>query len=132
LASLAQKNACQEGDPGQAGVKSLFGVSGLEVDQFSHQVVQAAGHLRGREMAKIFNLGHKPPSFTKLHGRDAYWISVSPGHQPGDGGLLLGREFDSLEELEKVAADIRSDLKRVIAEAREKLRIGAQSRRAGS
>jgi hypothetical protein len=31
-----------------------------------------------------------------------------------------------------VAADIRSDLKRVIAEAREKLRIGAQSRRGDS
>jgi hypothetical protein len=84
-------------------------------------------------MTEIFKLGHRPPASTKLHGRDAYWISVSPGQkQPGDGGLLLGREFDSLEELEKVAADIRSDLKRVIAEAREKLRIGAQSRRAGS
>jgi hypothetical protein len=84
-------------------------------------------------MTEIFKLGHRPPASTKLHGRDAYWISVSPGQkQPGDGGLLLGREFQSLEELENAEAEIRSDLDRVIAEAREKLRIGAQSRRAGS
>jgi hypothetical protein len=72
-------------------------------------------------MATIFNLGPRAPSLTEIHGKAAYWISVSAGRdQPGDGGLLLGRRFHSRKQLEEVAAEIQSDLDRVIDEARQK------------
>lgn len=57
-------------------------------------------------------------------GQNAYWIGADPmqaGIQHGDGLIILGRECHSLQELERVAREIREDLERTLDEARRKL-----------
>lgn len=70
---------------------------------------------------KILRLGQQWPDPA---ADNKYWIGADPmasGIQHGDGLVILGRECRSLDDIESVAADIRSDLDAVLAEARAKL-----------
>jgi hypothetical protein len=52
-----------------------------------------------------------------------YWIGTDPNHariQYGGQPIVMGRVCSSLAELEAVAAEIREELGRVLAEARQK------------
>ena len=53
-----------------------------------------------------------------------YWIGANPmssGLTHSDGLVLLGHECTTIAELEAVAATVRTDLERVVNEARKKL-----------
>jgi hypothetical protein len=72
----------------------------------------------------ILKFGQKWPD---SRANNTYWIGAdmrSSGIQHGDGfvGLvILGGYCTSLSEIERVAADIRADLERVLDEARKML-----------
>jgi hypothetical protein len=71
-------------------------------------------------MRKTFNFGQKWPGNL---ADNEYWIAIDPFAsqlQYGDG-LVVECACHSLEELEAVAAHIRSDLDRVMQEAKKKL-----------
>ena len=55
--------------------------------------------------------------------RNEYWISVDPlsAHVRHTGQILIGPESKTVEELERIAQILHSDLERVIAEARIKI-----------
>lgn len=72
----------------------------------------------------ILKFGQKWSDEHSAYKKNTYWIGADPmasGIQHGDGLVVLGRDCASLAELESVAADIRSDLGRVLDEARQKL-----------
>ena len=52
-----------------------------------------------------------------------FWIALNmdrPLIQHSGSGYILGRECNSIAELETVASEIRSDLERILQEARKK------------
>jgi hypothetical protein len=75
------------------------------------------------EMTRIptLKLGQKWPA---SYPDNKYWIGANPmssGLTHPDGLIVLGHECTTLAELEAVAAAIRTDLERVVNEARKKL-----------
>jgi hypothetical protein len=76
-------------------------------------------------MSDILALGQQWPDG---YANNKFWISINmmrPMTQHGSGGLVLGRECSSVEELEMVADEIRADLDRLIQEARKKFGTGS-------
>jgi len=70
---------------------------------------------------KTVQLGQKWPDG---YSDNAYWIGMDPMQariQYGDGLVILGRECRTIEDLERVAAEIREDLEVAMVEARRKL-----------
>jgi hypothetical protein len=70
----------------------------------------------------ILKLGHQIPTMSR--SRDIYWIGadrLTSGIEHGDGLIVLGRDCSSLEDLERVATEIREDLDNVLQQARKKL-----------
>ena len=59
--------------------------------------------------------------FRDFTGNKELWIELAEGAKQRGKGLIVGREFQSLEELEAVARDIRADLDRALQDARIEL-----------
>ena len=57
--------------------------------------------------------------------RNEYWIAVNSlsAMMRRNGQILIGPQSKTIEEIERVAADLRADLNRVVAEAREKIAL---------
>ena len=55
--------------------------------------------------------------------RNEYWIAVNllSGTVRHNGQILIGPQSKTIEELERIAAALRADLDRVLAEARDKI-----------
>jgi hypothetical protein len=70
---------------------------------------------------RTLRLGQQWPDSTP---DNKYWIGADPmssSIQHDDGLIILGRECVSLEDIENVASEIRADLDKTLAEARDKL-----------
>ena len=72
-------------------------------------------------MPDILRLGQQWPD---NYQENKFWIGVNmmrPMTQHGGQSMVLGRECSSVEDLESVADEIRTDLDRILQEARKKL-----------
>ena len=70
-------------------------------------------------MQKILKLGHIGATLTSQ--RTTNWIGVdhtSSGNVQKGGMLMLGRECNSLAELQAVAAQLKSEIDEIVREAR--------------
>ena len=57
--------------------------------------------------------------------RNEYWIAVNSLSSTvrHNGQILIGPQSKTIEEIERIAASLRADLDRVVAEAREKIAL---------
>ncbi len=69
-------------------------------------------------MTKIFKLGDSPRTLTGAKAK--FWIEVDGAPNVHGEGIVVGRECPSLGELEKVAEELKTDIDRVVLEARHR------------
>ncbi len=76
------------------------------------------------QLGEMWPDSDKTPNWPGTSASNRYWIGANPmasSEHSSDGLVVLGRKCDSLEEIERVAAEIRADLEQTLSEARAKL-----------